>query len=688
MGCGGLLHLWYSIPYLVSEEFYPLSTSKPVPNLTIMRKSILSVLILFAVLPSFSQGLAVNSTSATADASAMLDVSSTTKGILIPRMTTVERTAITSPATGLTVYDNSLNQFYFYNGTAWTAIPTGASANNYWTLSAGNIYNNTGANVGIGVTAPNALLDVTGTSAGSNSLLLRSGNTSASFTSTQISFGFNNTNNYRHAMKTRHNSGAATGNAIDFYTWQSGVDAAGTIGTKYIMTMEGTGNVGIGINNPSSALHVASGNFLVSGTFGSSTAIEPTGAGTRMFFSPRKAALRAGNVSGTQWDNANIGDYSIGLGQNARASSSYSIAIGEGNIAETSSFAVAIGRENHSAGFASLAMGHFSEATGDYSSAIGLRDTVSGFGASSLGGYNKVLNAAYGFAAGYNNNVSANNAAALGSSNSVSGATSFATGSSNSIVSSTSFATGANNNISGNSSFALGEQNTVTSGSSGALGFQNTVNGYVNFALGRSNTASGNHSAAMGFSNNAGNDQAFTIGMFNNVTGRNAAAFGVWNTTPSFGELVAGTYATEYTAADATAFNTADRILAIGNGTSSARSNVIEAWKNGNVGIGNITPTSTLMVNGSVAAKVNTTNGSLTLTGGHYCVIYNGGTGNTFTLPAASSCVGRMYLLVNHGTDILSTSSYYTGNATTSTTVAIAASVQLISDGTDWRKIN
>lgn len=637
----------------------------------------LFALLLVWVLPSFSQGLAVNNSSATADASAMLDVSSTTKGVLIPRMTTVQKTAITSPATGLVVYDTDLGQFFFYNGTAWTAIPTGANANNYWTLLSGNIYNNTGTNVGIGVTGPAASLDVTGTSAGTNSLLLRSGNTSAAFTSTQISFGYNNTSNFRHAIKTRHNSsGTGVGNAIDFYTWQAGVDAGGTIGTKYVMTIEGTGNVGIGATNPTSALHVLGGNLLVSGNFGSSTAIEPTGAGTRMFFNPRKAAFRAGNVSGTQWDNANIGDYSIAMGQNAQATSSYSISIGEGNIAETSTFAVAIGRENHSSGFASLAMGHFSEASGSYSVSIGLRDTVAGFGASSLGGYNKVTaSSAYGFAAGSFNTVSANNAAALGSTNTLSGPNTFASGD--------------NNIVSGNSSFALGSTNTVTSSSSGALGFQNTVNGYVNFALGRSNSASGNHSAAMGFSNTAGNDQAFTAGMFNNVAGRNAAGFGVWNTAPSFGEFTAGVYALDYVAADATAVNAADRVFAIGNGTGTgARSNVIEAWKSGNVGIGNITPTSTLMVNGSVAAKVTTTTGSLTLTGSHYCVIYTGGTGNTFTLPAASSSVGRMYLVVNHGTDVLTTSSYYTGNATTATTVAIGSTVQLISDGTDWRRIN
>lgn len=66
--------------------------------------------------------VAINTTGANPDNSAMLDISSTTRGLLIPRMTTAERTAIVSPATGLLVYDNSLSLFYYYNGSAWTSI--------------------------------------------------------------------------------------------------------------------------------------------------------------------------------------------------------------------------------------------------------------------------------------------------------------------------------------------------------------------------------------------------------------------------------------------------------------------------------------------------------------------------------------------------------------------------------------
>ena len=48
-------------------------------------------------------------------ASAQLDVSSTTKGLLIPRMTTAQRTAIVAPVKGLMVFDNDTNSFYQYS---------------------------------------------------------------------------------------------------------------------------------------------------------------------------------------------------------------------------------------------------------------------------------------------------------------------------------------------------------------------------------------------------------------------------------------------------------------------------------------------------------------------------------------------------------------------------------------------
>ncbi|AMR27015.1 hypothetical protein A0257_07765 [Hymenobacter psoromatis] len=63
----------------------------------------------------------------TPNASAALDVSSTTQGLLTPRLTASQRGSIASPATGLLVYQtDGTAGFYFYNGTAWTALSGGS----------------------------------------------------------------------------------------------------------------------------------------------------------------------------------------------------------------------------------------------------------------------------------------------------------------------------------------------------------------------------------------------------------------------------------------------------------------------------------------------------------------------------------------------------------------------------------
>jgi hypothetical protein len=54
--------------------------------------------------------------------SSILELNSTIQGFLPPRMTTTQKNAIASPATGLQVYDTTLNQMSYYNGTTWTNI--------------------------------------------------------------------------------------------------------------------------------------------------------------------------------------------------------------------------------------------------------------------------------------------------------------------------------------------------------------------------------------------------------------------------------------------------------------------------------------------------------------------------------------------------------------------------------------
>jgi uncharacterized coiled-coil protein SlyX len=89
----------------------------------------------------------------------------------------------------------------------------------------------------------------------------------------------------------------------------------------------------------------------------SGTGIPVEGAGTRMVWYPRKAAFRAGGVSGTQWDAANIGSYSVAIGQDVRASGDNGVAFGlRSTAAQVSSFAA--GEDNTASGAASVALGY------------------------------------------------------------------------------------------------------------------------------------------------------------------------------------------------------------------------------------------------------------------------------------------------------------------------------------------
>ncbi|MFA8435110.1 MAG: hypothetical protein ACEPOZ_11390 [Marinifilaceae bacterium] len=85
------------------------------------------VLLLFFLLYSgisvFSQSVGIGKEEFTPHSSAALEIRTSEKGILIPRLTQSERDAVTSPATGLLIYqDDSTPGFYYYNGTTWQLL--------------------------------------------------------------------------------------------------------------------------------------------------------------------------------------------------------------------------------------------------------------------------------------------------------------------------------------------------------------------------------------------------------------------------------------------------------------------------------------------------------------------------------------------------------------------------------------
>jgi len=79
--------------------------------------------------------------------SAQLDIASTTRGFLVPRMTNAQRAAIASPVAGLQIYNSTNNALAYYDGTAWgysTGAPqtlTGSGGTLNISYAAGNIIN-------------------------------------------------------------------------------------------------------------------------------------------------------------------------------------------------------------------------------------------------------------------------------------------------------------------------------------------------------------------------------------------------------------------------------------------------------------------------------------------------------------------------------------------------------------------
>ncbi len=95
--------------------------------------------VLFSIV-MIAQSVGINNS--TPHASAILDVKSFTKGVLLPRTSTTSRTAIVNPAKGLILYDTTTSGFWFHNGTAWVQL---SSNSNGWNLT-GNAGTNPSSN--------------------------------------------------------------------------------------------------------------------------------------------------------------------------------------------------------------------------------------------------------------------------------------------------------------------------------------------------------------------------------------------------------------------------------------------------------------------------------------------------------------------------------------------------------------
>ncbi|MEI6749977.1 MAG: hypothetical protein WCM93_12525, partial [Bacteroidota bacterium] len=89
-------------------------------------KNLFFLLFLLAGLKAHAQ-VAINTDGSLPDNSAMLDVKSSSKGFLPPRMTTAQRNAIVSPATGLVVFDTDVNSLFTRTSSTWEQLGTAST---------------------------------------------------------------------------------------------------------------------------------------------------------------------------------------------------------------------------------------------------------------------------------------------------------------------------------------------------------------------------------------------------------------------------------------------------------------------------------------------------------------------------------------------------------------------------------
>ncbi len=216
-----------------------------------------------------------------------------------------------------------------------------------------------GGDVGIGTPSPARRLHVAGGTSSYGMLRIENSNTGAN----EATIGFKEGSD-----------------ALDSQIWVAGVGpwanpsdfVIGRGVAKFLI--EPGGDVGIGTSSPFAKLHVSgSTGALFEGTFGLG-ALSREGAGTRMLWYPGKAAFRAGEVSGTHWDDAQMGDHSVAMGSSTTASGSYSTALGHATTA---------------GGNAAFAVGTSGFATGDNSAALGNGTKARSFAETVIGNWNE-----------------------------------------------------------------------------------------------------------------------------------------------------------------------------------------------------------------------------------------------------------------------------------------------------------
>ena len=227
-----------------------------------MKKCFIILITLFSICTIEAQ-VGIGTTSPASGAT--LDITSTSGGLLIPRVTQVQRDAIGSPSTGLLIYqiDNTPG-FYYYDGTIWTTVGGADNLGNHtatqnvqldnnWISNDGNnegIFIQPGGNVGIGTNTPAGKLEIEGI----NNALIIDGSAGSTGSNTRIQYKANG-DEWEAGVR---GSTASPNNSYYIFNASDG---------EYRFLISDTGNIGIGTSAPDSSAKLdilsTSGGILI-----------------------------------------------------------------------------------------------------------------------------------------------------------------------------------------------------------------------------------------------------------------------------------------------------------------------------------------------------------------------------------------------------------------------------------------
>lgn len=512
---------------------------------------LLSTAVIFCNVVVFAQnGVSISTTNATPHPSAMLDVSSSSKGVLIPKVklkNLEDITTIPGPAKGLLVWNTNNDPAEFPLGDGfytnygqedkgiWIKLMTNDDKNS-WRLK-GNIadpsthFLGTTNNVDLNFRTNNT--EVMKLTAGG--ALLLTGNTQKG----QVPIEGPGTR-----LEWIPAKGAVRIGGVSNKNWDSDSIGKYSFASGYNTKAKGQYSVAIGGETTAKGIASTAMGNLTTASGESSTAMgrQTHAKGTS------STAIGIGSVSegtnstaigeftlaqgygSTTMGKSTIatGKYAIALGIKAEAAGDSSTAIGS-NTSALGINSITIGNNTTALGYTSTAMGFNTTASGAFSTSMGLSTNASGYASTAMG-FNTIASGLLSTAFGNNTLASSDYSTAMGRSTIASGYASTAMGYYTTASESYSTAIGDGATASGKSSVAIGSNATASGTSSTAMGISTTALGINSTAIGDSTTASGIISTAMGTRTIASGRASTTMGYGTIAASPYSVAIGSYNT--------------------------------------------------------------------------------------------------------------------------------------------------------------